>query len=442
MTLVTSLKQLLNGQPFQAGRPLQKPWPGLMEHYRSRLPVDHNTPTVTLLEGNTPLLPAPALEKRIGRGVRVFLKVEGHNPTGSFKDRGMTMAISKAKEAGATAVICASTGNTSAAAAAYARRGGLRAFAVIPDGYVAKGKLAQALLYGAEVLAIQGNFDQALAISRELAKRYPVTLVNSINPYRLQGQKTAAFEVVDALGDAPDRLCIPMGNAGNISAYWMGFQEYKNAGRSRKLPVMWGFQASGSAPLVLGSPVATPTTIATAIRIGNPANREKALAVRKESRGCFMSVSDGEILAAYQVLAGEEGVFCEPASAASVAGMLKHANEIPPGEPGCLCPHRQRSQRSHHSPGEQPHQSAQRPGAGSGWNRSGDGAISHPVAGGQKNNRPQLPPWRSCGKLGSDQEKHVEYGCGIWGAWLWKVGGLRFRLPGNGFVLPQKVAEL
>ena len=329
MTLVTSLKQLLTGQQPQAVRPTQKPWSGLVEHYRPWLPVGERTPIVTLLEGNTPLLRAPALEKRIGRGVRVFLKVDGHNPTGSFKDRGMTMAISKAKEGGATAVICASTGNTSAAAAAYARRGGLRAFAVIPDGYVAKGKLAQALLYGAEVLAIRGNFDQALAITRTLAERYPVTLVNSINPYRLQGQKTAAFEVVDVLGDAPDWLCIPMGNAGNISAYWMGFQEYRKAGASRKLPVMHGFQASGSAPLVLGSRVANPTTVATAIRIGNPANWAKALAVRKESRGHFTSVSDGEILAAYRILASEEGVFCEPASAVSVAGMLRHASEIP-----------------------------------------------------------------------------------------------------------------
>ena len=330
VTLVTSLKQLLTGQPARTGGATQKFWPGLAEHYRPWLPIGESTPVVTLLEGNTPLLRAPALEKRIGRGVRVFLKVDGLNPTGSFKDRGMTMAISKAKEAGATAVICASTGNTSAAAAAYARRGGMGAFAVIPDGYVAKGKLAQALLYGAEVLAIQGNFDQALAITQALAERYPVTLVNSINPYRLQGQKTAAFEVVDALGDAPDWLCIPMGNAGNISAYWMGFQEYRSAGLSRKLPVMCGFQASGSAPLVLGSPVANPTTIATAIRIGNPANWGKALEVRKESGGRFASVSDGDILAAYQVLATEEGVFCEPASAASVAGMLKHATEIPP----------------------------------------------------------------------------------------------------------------
>ncbi|WP_074457675.1 threonine synthase [Candidatus Synechococcus spongiarum] len=319
----------MTGQSSRAGGATAKAWPGLVETYRSWLPVDDNTPVVSLLEGNTPLLRSPTLEKRIGRGVRVFLKVDGLNPTGSFKDRGMTMAISKAKQSGATAVICASTGNTSAAAAAYARRGGLRTFAVIPDGYVAKGKLAQALLYGAEVLAIQGNFDQALALTQDLAQRYPVTLVNSINPYRLQGQKTAAFEVADALGDAPDWLCIPMGNAGNISAYWMGFQEYRSAGLIKTLPVMWGFQASGSAPLVLGHAVANPTTVATAIRIGNPANREKALAVRKESRGRFASVEDGEILAAYRMLAGEEGVFCEPASAASVAGMLKHASKIP-----------------------------------------------------------------------------------------------------------------
>jgi threonine synthase len=261
----------------------------------------------------------------------VHLKVDGLNPTGSFKDRGMTMAVSKAKEAGAEAVICASTGNTSAAAAAYARRGGMRAFVLIPDGYVAQGKLAQALLYGAEVLAVRGNFDRALTIVRELADRYPVTLVNSLNPYRLEGQKTAAFEVVDALGDAPDWLCIPMGNAGNISAYWMGFKEYKQAGRSKLLPRMMGFQAAGSAPLVSGTTVENPDTIATAIRIGNPANREKALKVREESGGGFAAVSDSEILDAYRFLGREEGVFCEPASAASVAGLLKRAEEVPAG---------------------------------------------------------------------------------------------------------------
>jgi threonine synthase len=261
----------------------------------------------------------------------VHLKVDGLNPTGSFKDRGMTMAVSKAKEAGAEAVICASTGNTSAAAAAYARRGGMRAFVLIPDGYVAQGKLAQALLYGAEVLAVRGNFDQALSIVREVADKYPVTLVNSLNPFRLQGQKTAAFEVVDVLGKAPDWLCIPMGNAGNISAYWMGFQEYHQAGRCQQLPRMMGFQAAGSAPLVHGTTVEQPDTIATAIRIGNPANREKALKVREQSGGGFAAVSDNEILDAYRILGREEGVFCEPASAASVAGLLQRAEEVPSG---------------------------------------------------------------------------------------------------------------
>jgi threonine synthase len=243
----------------------------------------------------------------------------------------MTMAVSKAKEDGAEAVICASTGNTSAAAAAYARRGGLRAYVLIPDGYVAQGKLAQALVYGAEVLAVKGNFDQALTIVREVAERYPVTLVNSLNPYRLQGQKTAAFEIVDVLGDAPDWLCIPMGNAGNISAYWMGFQEYRQNGRSRGLPRMMGFQAAGAAPLVSGTTVEEPETVATAIRIGNPANRARALQVREESGGGFAAVSDEAILEAYRFLASQEGVFCEPASAASVAGLLSRSEEVPSG---------------------------------------------------------------------------------------------------------------
>ncbi|MCP9917091.1 threonine synthase [Cyanobium sp. ATX 6F1] len=324
MPLLDSLRNLGRKPAFQD-------WPGLIEGYRRWLPVSERTPVITLREGGTPLIPAPAVAERIGRGVRVFLKYDGLNPTGSFKDRGMTMAISKAKEAGSSAVICASTGNTSAAAAAYARRAGMRAFVLIPDGYVAQGKLAQALLYGAEVLAVRGNFDQALTIVREVAERYPVTLVNSLNPYRLQGQKTAAFEVVDALGDAPDWLCIPMGNAGNISAYWMGFQEYRQAGLSRKLPKMMGFQASGSAPLVLGHTVEQPDTIATAIRIGNPANREKALKVRSESGGAFHAVTDAEIVSAYKLLGSQEGVFCEPASAASVAGLLQQAEAVPAG---------------------------------------------------------------------------------------------------------------
>ncbi|MEB3164820.1 MAG: threonine synthase [Prochlorothrix sp.] len=306
-------------------------WPGLIETYRDFLPVTSATPVVTLQEGNTPLIPAPSLAARIGREVKVFVKYDGLNPTGSFKDRGMTLAISKAKEAGAKAVICASTGNTSAAAAAYARRGGLRAFVVIPDGYVALGKLAQALLYGAEVLAIEGNFDEALQMVRQMADRYPITLVNSVNPYRLEGQKTGAFEVVDALGDAPDWLCIPVGNAGNITAYWMGFNQYHQAGRCRKLPQMMGFQAAGAAPIVHGAPVAHPETLATAIRIGNPASWDRAVAAAVESEGGFRAVTDAEILEAYRILAAEEGVFCEPASAASVAGLLQCADQVPSG---------------------------------------------------------------------------------------------------------------
>jgi threonine synthase len=241
------------------------------------------------------------------------------------------MAISKAKEAGAKAVICASTGNTSAAAAAYARRGGMNAFVLIPDGYVALGKLAQALLYGAEVLAIKGNFDQALEIVREMAISYPVTLVNSVNPYRLEGQKTSAFEIVDVLGNAPDWLCIPVGNAGNISAYWMGFCQYHQLGKCDRLPRMMGFQAAGAAPFIAGGPVANPETLATAIRIGNPANWEKAIATQQASQGEFNAVTDDEILDAYRLLASEEGIFCEPASAASVAGLLKVKDRVPPG---------------------------------------------------------------------------------------------------------------
>ncbi|CDN14465.1 Threonine synthase [Richelia intracellularis] len=271
------------------------------------------------------------MEQRIGRQVKVYVKYDGLNPTGSFKDRGMTMAISKAKEAGAKAVICASTGNTSAAAAAYARRGGMRPFVLIPDGYVALGKLAQALLYGAEVLAIKGNFDRALEIVRRMADNYPITLVNSVNPYRLEGQKTGAFEVVDDLGNAPDWLCIPVGNAGNITAYWMGFCQYYQAKKCECLPKMMGFQAAGAAPLVNGQPVAEPETIATAIRIGNPASWEKAVAAKDASQGNFHSVTDAEILNAYRILASEEGIFCEPASASSVAGMLQVKDQIPTG---------------------------------------------------------------------------------------------------------------
>lgn len=243
----------------------------------------------------------------------------------------MTMAVTKAKEVGAEAVICASTGNTSAAAAAYARRAGMRAYVLIPDGYVAMGKLAQALLYGAEVIAIQGNFDRALEIVRDMADHYPVNLVNSVNPYRLEGQKTGAFEIVDVLGTAPDWLCIPVGNAGNITAYWMGFCQYHQEGRSDRLPRMMGFQAAGAAPLITGQPVAHPETLATAIRIGNPASWDKAIAVRDASQGAFNAVTDEEILAAYRKLAGQEGIFCEPASAASVAGLLKVKDQVPTG---------------------------------------------------------------------------------------------------------------
>ncbi|WNF12929.1 threonine synthase [Microcystis aeruginosa] len=306
-------------------------WRGLIEEYRQFLPVSSKTPVITLLEGNTPLIPAPYLSAQIGRDVKVFVKYDGLNPTGSFKDRGMTMAISKAKEEGAKAVICASTGNTSAAAAAYARRAGMRAFVIIPDGYVALGKLAQALLYGAEVIAINGNFDDALKIVRQLSENYPVTLVNSVNPYRLEGQKTAAFEIVDVLGNAPDWLCIPVGNAGNISAYWMGFCQYHQIGKCDRLPKMMGFQAAGAAPFISKQPVDHPETLATAIRIGNPANWEKAWAASHASQGQFHAVSDEEILAAYRILGGQEGVFCEPASAASVAGLLKVHQQVPDG---------------------------------------------------------------------------------------------------------------
>lgn len=306
-------------------------WQGLIETYRHYLPVTEQTPVVTLLEGNTPLIPVPSIAAEIGKQVQVWVKYDGLNPTGSFKDRGMTMAVSKAKEAGAEVVICASTGNTSAAAAAYARRAGMRAYVLIPEGYVALGKLAQALLYGAEVLAIHGNFDRALEIVCEMAERYPVTLVNSVNPFRLEGQKTAAFEIVDALGTAPDWLCIPVGNAGNITAYWMGFCEYHQAGRSDRLPRMMGFQAAGAAPLVTGHSVPYPETLATAIRIGNPASWEKAVAVKEASQGQFNAVTDEEILAAYRLLAAEEGIFCEPASAASVAGLLKVKDQVPAG---------------------------------------------------------------------------------------------------------------
>jgi threonine synthase len=299
---------------------------GLIERYRSFLPVSLATPVITLREGNTPLLPVP-FARELGEGVTAWVKCEGANPTGSFKDRGMTVAISKAVEAGAGAVICASTGNTSASAAAYAARAGLRCFVVLPQGKIALGKLAQALVHGGRGLAIEGNFDDALRLVRELAAEGRVTLVNSVNPYRIEGQKTAAFEVCDDLGEAPDYLAIPVGNAGNITAYWRGFREYAAAGRIGRNPVLLGFQAAGAAPLVHGRPVEQPETIATAIRIGNPASWEGATEAVRSSQGRFTAVTDEEILAAYVRLAREAGVFCEPASAASVAGVLKLGKE-------------------------------------------------------------------------------------------------------------------
>jgi threonine synthase len=293
----------------------------VIEAYRSYLPVGPDTPVVTLLEGGTPLLPAPRLSERVG--ARVLLKVEGANPTGSFKDRGMTVAISKAAEQGAKAVVCGSTGNTSASAAAYAARAGLACAVLIPDGYIALGKLAQALVHGARVLQLRANFDRCLDLVRDLGASAPVTVVNSINPYRIEGQKTAAFEIVDVLGDAPDYHCIPVGNAGNITAYWRGYREYQDAGRVGRLPRMLGFQAAGAAPIVAGHPVDHPETVATAIRIGRPASWYGATAAAAESGGGIHSVTDEEILDAYRYLAQSESVFCEPASAAAVAGLLK-----------------------------------------------------------------------------------------------------------------------
>jgi threonine synthase len=295
-------------------------WRGVIEEYRPYLPIEDGAPVVTLLEGGTPLLPAPRLSDRVGASV--YLKVEGANPTGSFKDRGMTVAISHALASGAKAVVCASTGNTSASAAAYASRAGLACVVLIPDGYIALGKLAQALIHGAKVLQVRGNFDQALTIVRDLPDRAPVTVVNSVNPLRIEGQKTGAFEIVDVLGDAPDVHCIPVGNAGNITAYWRGYLQYKEAGRSTRLPRMLGFQAAGAAPIVLGQVVDEPETVATAIRIGNPASWYSAAAAASESGGSITAVTDEQILAAYRFLAEEESVFCEAASAASVAGLM------------------------------------------------------------------------------------------------------------------------
>ena len=303
----------------------------IMERYAALLPVTEHTPLVTLGEGGTPLVRSRVIGDELGLEA-LYFKLEYTNPTGSFKDRGMVLAVAKAVEEGATALLCASTGNTSASAAAYAARHGLPAYVVVPAGRIAAGKLAQAIAHGAEIVAIDGSFDDALRIAKELSRRPGVALVNSVNPYRIEGQKTAAFEVVDDLGDAPDLLCIPVGNAGNITAYWRGFVEYHRLERSSGRPKMWGFQAAGAAPIVLGHPVEQPETVATAIRIGNPASWAGALTARDESGGAVEAVTDEEILDAYRRLAADEGVFCEPASAASVAGLLKQARAGAPIE--------------------------------------------------------------------------------------------------------------
>ena len=307
-------------------------WRGLIEEYRDRLPVSAATPVVTLREGGTPLVYACVISEMTG--CNVWLKYDGANPTGSFKDRGMTMAISKAAEDGSKAVICASTGNTSASAAAYAVKAGMKCAVLVPEGKIAMGKLAQAVVHGATLLQVNGNFDDCLTVARELADNYPVALVNSVNPVRIEGQKTASFEIIDQLGVAPDIHCLPVGNAGNITAYWKGYREYKSDGISDSLPRMWGFQAEGAAPLVNGAPVRNPETIATAIRIGNPASWDFAIAARDESEGLIDSVTDAEILEAYRLLASTEGLFCEPSSAAGVAGMLKRhrAGQLDPGQ--------------------------------------------------------------------------------------------------------------
>ncbi len=302
-------------------------WPGVIGQYRDRLSVTEATPVVTLLEGDTPLIPAPRISAIVDR--EVFLKYDGANPTGSFKDRGMTMAVSKALESGAKAVACASTGNTSASAAAYAARAGMRAIVILPAGKIARGKLAQAVSHGAEIVAIDGNFDDALSLVLELTSTHDVALVNSINPFRIEGQQSAAWEVVETLGDAPTVHALPVGNAGNITAYWAGYKAVE------KTPHMWGFQAAGAAPLVTGEMFDKPETIATAIRIGNPASWDGAIAARDESGGRIQAVTDEEILDAYRLLASQEGVFCEPASAASVAGVLKYRDDLPEGAVVC-----------------------------------------------------------------------------------------------------------
>lgn len=300
-------------------------WKGVLREYKDYLPLTSKTPQITLYEGNTPLVYARHISNELG--VKVYLKYEGMNPTGSFKDRGMVVAIAKAVEEGAKSVICASTGNTSASASAYSAVAGLKSIVLIPEGAIALGKLAQALTYGARVIAVKGNFDTALNLVREAGRHFPVTIVNSINPYRIEGQKTASFEICDVLGEAPDYLFIPVGNAGNITAYWKGFKEYKINGKIKKLPRMMGFQAEGAAPIVRGYPIENPKTIATAIKIGNPASWKSAVLAAEESNGIIDMVSDEEILNAYKFVASMEGIFVEPASAASVAGLLKCVRE-------------------------------------------------------------------------------------------------------------------
>jgi threonine synthase len=310
-------------------------WRGLIEEYRSRLPVSDETPVITLKEGGTPLVRSEPLSAETG--CDVWLKYDGANPTGSFKDRGMTLAISKAVEEGSKAVVCASTGNTSASAAAYAAKAGITCAVLVPKGKIALGKMAQTLVHGARVLEIEGNFDAALELAQEMADRYPITLVNSVNPFRLQGQKTAAFEICDALGRAPDIHCVPVGNAGNISSHWIGYSEYLADGMIAEPPQLFGFQAKGAAPIVEGAPVKNPQTIATAIRIGNPASWDKAVAAATESEGQILAVTDREILAAYRRVA-REGLFAEPASAASVAGLLDlHADGVLPKGATVVC---------------------------------------------------------------------------------------------------------
>lgn len=302
-------------------------WKGVIRSYPDFYHFEDDRHIVTILEGNTPLIPAPRMAERINPKLSIFLKFEGLNPTCSFKDRGMTVAVSRAVEAGSKAVICASTGNTSAAAAAYAARAGIKAFVLIPQGKIALGKLAQAMIHGAAVVQILGNFDEALKLVREISNNYPITLVNSINPHRIEGQKSAAYEICDRLGEPPDYHALPVGNAGNITAYWAGYKAYKEAGKIASLPKMIGFQAEGAAPIVRGYPIEKPETFATAIRIGNPASWKQAEAARDESGGLIDMVSEDEIRAAYKLVSSLEGVFCEPASAASIAGVIKKNSE-------------------------------------------------------------------------------------------------------------------